>query len=112
MLCPRLAKFAATATAGGIETDGVARFDVGYSGTDSGDGTGAVAPENMRKRRWRGTETAPNQNIEVIDRCGFESNDSIMGRRQLRIIDLFVTQIVNATVGVEPNSFQVIVPKE
>jgi|SRR4030095_12216200 hypothetical protein len=63
----------------------------------------------MRQVRGRGTYATANRNVMVIDRCGFESNDRIMGRFQLWIVGLFVMQVINSTVGVEPDSFQEIV---
>jgi len=60
----------------------------------------------MRQVRGRGTYAAANGNVMVIDRCGFESNDRIMGRFQLWIVGLFAMQVINSTVGVEPDSFQ------
>jgi hypothetical protein len=63
----------------------------------------------MRQVRGRGTDAAANRNVMVIDRCSFESNDRIVGRFQLWIVGLFVVQVINSTVGVEPDSFQEIV---
>src|SRR6266508_2635904 len=63
----------------------------------------------MRQVRGRGNYAAANGNVMVIDRCSFESNDRIMGGFQLWIVGLFVMQVINSTVGVEPDSFQKIV---
>ena len=66
----------------------------------------------MRQVRGRGTYAAANGNVMVIDRCSFESNDRIVGRFQLWIVGLFVMQVINSTVGVEPDSLQEIVTWE
>src|ERR1041385_1613833 len=88
-----------------IETDGVARLDVGDFRPGFGDYAGAVAAEDMRHCDLHAGEAFAVPDIDVVERRGLECDDDVGRRLNLRRLSLFVAQLIDAAIPVQSYCF-------
>lgn len=101
---PRGAELAAAAANSRIEDDAVSRLQAGVVREILDHDARGIAAGNERKRKAKSRYAPANPEIDVVDGCGMNFNDSF-ARSGLGIRSVFIAKNVRAAVFVNPNGF-------
>jgi len=89
-----------------VETNRIAALEFFDAAGNRSDHTGSADAENPRQTDSIPVAPLAHSDVEKIDRSGFQANDDIVGCNYLRLDRLFVTQLFDAAMMVNPYRFQ------
>ena len=84
-------EFTSSAAAKGVETNPIPGFDVSRLCSGFGDDAGAISSQDVRQRHFPSGETAPDADIDMIQRRRFELNNRFRRRSKFKFRCIFIS---------------------